>query len=90
MNILDNKKNPIYRILETVKMEARRFHVEVLSSEIVGLLPKEAVFDSVKYYMQCEGLNLDKNASLDELTTLAKKYLMFRDFDRFKMIEANL
>lgn len=90
MNILDYKKNPIYRILETVKMEARRYHVEVKSSEIVGLLPKEALVDSIKYYMSCDGLTLDKQASLDEITVLAKKYLMFRDFEKLKMIEANL
>ena len=90
MNILDYKKNPIYRIFETVKMEAKRYHVQVTHSEIVGLLPKEAVLDSVKYYMQADGLPFDKNMSLDELTELAKKYLMFRDFNRFKMIEANI
>lgn len=90
MNILDYKKNPIYRILETVKMEAKRYHVDVMSSEIVGLLPKEAVYDSLKYYLSCEGLVMDKSVSLEELTILARKYLMFRDFDQFKMIEANL
>ena len=90
MNILDYKKNPIYRILETVKMEAKRYHVDVLSSEIVGLLPKEAVYDSLKYYLSCEGLVMDKSVSLEELTILARKYLMFRDFDQYKMIEANL
>lgn len=90
MNILDYKKNPIYRILETVKMEAKRYHVDVMSSEIVGLLPKEAVYDSLKYYLSCEGLVMDKSVSLEELTVLARKYLMFRDFDQFKMIEVNL
>lgn len=90
MNILDYKKNPIYRILETVKMEAKRYHVDVMSSEIVGLLPKEAVYDSLKYYLSCEGLVMDKSVSLEELTILARKYLMFRDFDQYKMIEANL
>lgn len=90
MNILDYKKNPIYRILETVKMEAKRYHVEVMSSEIIGLVPKDALLESLKYYALCEGRTLDKNLSISEITELARKDLMFRDFDDDKMIEANL
>ncbi len=87
MNILDFKKNPIYRILETVKMEAKRFHVEVMSSEIVGLLPKEAISDSLKYYFALRDQVFDKKMSLSEMTHYAKSDLMFRDFDETKIIE---
>ncbi len=57
MNITDYKKNPIYRILEVVRMEARRWGVEVIGTEIIGLLPADAIIDSAKYYMQIEGFN---------------------------------
>lgn len=90
MNILDYKKNPIYRILETVKMEAKRYQVHVMSSEIVGLLPKEAITDSLKYYLQSEKVTFDKNMSFETIVELARTYLFFRDFDIKKMIEANL
>ncbi|MCD6419837.1 MAG: glutamate formimidoyltransferase [Synergistetes bacterium] len=52
MNITDYKKNPIYRILEVVRMEAKRWGVEVIGTEIIGLLPVDAILDSAKYYMQ--------------------------------------
>ncbi|HAX03617.1 MAG: glutamate formimidoyltransferase [Tenericutes bacterium GWC2_34_14] len=90
MNILDYKKNPIYRILETVKMEAKRYQVNVMSSEIVGLLPKEAITDSLKYYLQTEKITFDKNMSFETIVELVRTYLLFRDFDIEKMIEANL
>lgn len=88
MNILDFKKNPIYRIFETVKMEAARYHVEVMSTELVGLLPKEALLNSLKYYFAVENIKFDKEMSLDDVTKYAIQYLQFRDFDKFKIIEA--
>ncbi|MBU1093726.1 MAG: glutamate formimidoyltransferase [Firmicutes bacterium] len=90
MNILDFKKNPIYRIFETVRMEAKRYQVEVTGSEIVGLLPKDALLDSVKYYLNVEEIPYDKKMSMSQITQLAVKYLKLRDFDELKMIEANL
>ncbi|MDO9628678.1 MAG: glutamate formimidoyltransferase [Acholeplasmataceae bacterium] len=90
MNILDYKKNPIYRILETVKMEAKRYHVEITHSEVVGLIPKEALLDSIKYYQTVLGIPYDKNMSLDQIVKDAIEYLKLRDFDSFKIIEANL
>lgn len=90
MNILDFKKNPMYRIFETVKMEAKRYQVKVTHSEVVGLIPKEALMDSVKYYMQCEGKKLDQNITLEDLVKEAIHDLSLRDFDLKKVIEAYL
>lgn len=87
MNILDYTKNPIYRILEVIKFEAKRFHVSVKSSEIIGLVPKQALLDSVKYYLQVDNIPYDKFMDLKTLTELSIKYLLFRDFDETKIIE---
>ena len=89
-NILNYKKNPIYRIFETVKMEALRYHVEVTASELVGLLPKDSLVRSIRYYFKVNGLDFDKEMSVEDLTINAIKYLKFRDFDKFKIIEANI
>ena len=90
MNILDYVKNPIYRILETVKMEAKRYHINVPSCELVGLIPKKALINSLKYYMACEGKTLEADLSLEEITKLSIQYIGFRDFDVKKIIEANI
>ncbi|MEG0389428.1 MAG: glutamate formimidoyltransferase [Cetobacterium sp.] len=60
MNIKDYKKNPIYRVFETVKMEAKRYGVNVLGSEIIGAVPMEALVDSMEYYLGLDGFKIDK------------------------------
>jgi glutamate formiminotransferase len=90
MNILNYKKNPIYRVLETVKMEAKRYHIYVPSCELVGLIPKEALLKSIKYYFQVEGKEFDVNMSLDDIVKYSIMYIGFRDFDKSKIIEANI
>jgi len=90
MNILNYKQNPIYRILETVKMEAYRYNVSVPSSEIVGLIPSETIKRSLKYYYDIDGKTLDEGINLEYLAKEAKDVLGFRDFDVSKIIEANI
>lgn len=52
MNLTDYTKTPVYRVFETVKMEAHRYGVNVLDSEVVGLVPQEALIDCASYYLQ--------------------------------------
>lgn len=60
INILNYKKAPIYRIFEIVKMEAERYGVSVLESELVGLMPMKAALDSLSFYLQFSELNEDQ------------------------------
>lgn len=90
MNILDYKKNPIYRIFEVVKMEADRYHVAVTGSEVVGLIPKETLLLTIKYYQEVLNKPYQKDMSFEEIVNLSKNYIGLRDFDIKKIIEANL
>ncbi|MCS7242374.1 glutamate formimidoyltransferase [Candidatus Caldatribacterium sp.] len=45
VNVLDFRRNTLLEIFEFVKLEARRFGVEVAGAEIVGLVPLEALVD---------------------------------------------
>lgn len=60
MNITDYTKTSVYRVFETVKMEAKRYGVNVLGSEVVGLVPMEALIDSAAYYLGLYGFTMDK------------------------------
>lgn len=60
MNITDYTKTPIYRVFETVRMEARRYGVNVLGSEIIGLVPMEALVNTAEYYLGLEDFSMDK------------------------------
>jgi glutamate formiminotransferase / formiminotetrahydrofolate cyclodeaminase len=52
MNLTDYRKTPIHRALESVRREAARYGAHVEESEIVGLVPEDALFDAAEYYLQ--------------------------------------
>lgn len=90
MNILDYTKNPIYRILETVKMEAKRYHLDVPSCELVGLIPKQALLRSLRYYFTVYNIPFDMHMSLEDIVRYSIQYMGFRDLHINKIIEANI
>jgi glutamate formiminotransferase len=55
MNLVNFRKNPIYRVQELIKIEAARYGVRVVSAELVGLIPQDALLESAAYYLQIEG-----------------------------------
>ena len=57
INLTDYTQTAMYRVFETVRMEARRYGVNVLGSEIVGLVPQQALVDCAAYYLQLEGFD---------------------------------
>ena len=55
MNLLDYRRTPIQRVFNTVREEAARYGVAVLSSEIVGLVPAEALYQVAEWNLQIAG-----------------------------------
>jgi len=60
MNLTNYEKTPIFRVFEVVKREAARYGVQVLESEIVGLIPSAALHAAAEYYLQIEGFKPDQ------------------------------
>ena len=60
INMTNFHKTPLYRVLELVKAEAKRYGVSVVGTEIVGLAPMQALIDSAEYYMQIEAFDFNK------------------------------
>ena len=54
MNLVNYEKTRIYQALEMIKSEAKRYGVTVANTELIGLLPLQALIDSAAYYMQIE------------------------------------
>ena len=54
MNLTDYEKTPVFRVFEMVKREADRYGVEILGSEVIGLIPLNALVDSAEYYLRIE------------------------------------
>lgn len=57
INMTDYTKTPLHRVFETVRAEAARHGVNVIGSEIVGLVPAQALVDAADYFLRLEGFN---------------------------------
>jgi glutamate formiminotransferase len=68
-------------------MEAKQYGFKVPSAEIVGLVPKDALVRSLRYYYGIENKDFNKEMSIDEVVEGCKEYLKFRDFDKTKIID---
>lgn len=55
INMTNYKKTHLYQVFSAVKTEAARYGVPVIGSEVIGLLPMEALVDTAMYYLQLEG-----------------------------------
>ncbi|MGB1289223.1 MAG: glutamate formimidoyltransferase, partial [Aggregatilineales bacterium] len=52
MNLVDYKRSPIYRVMEMIRREAQRYGVQVAGSELIGLIPQDALLDTAAWYLQ--------------------------------------
>jgi len=55
MNLVNPFDTPMYRVFELVRLEAERFGVSIAGSEIVGLVPMEALVKNEEYFLRLEG-----------------------------------
>jgi len=55
MNLTNYAQTPIFRVFEAVKREAEGYGVQVLESEIVGLVPAAALVDTAQHFLQLNG-----------------------------------
>ncbi len=60
MNMTDYTKTALYRVFELVRIEARRYGVNVVGSEIIGLVPMEALIDSAAHYLGLEEFSMEQ------------------------------
>lgn len=52
MNLTNFRKTAIHTVFELVQSEARAYGVSVVESEVVGLVPQEALIDAARHYLQ--------------------------------------
>ncbi len=55
MNLTNTRQTPVFRVVEMVRREAQRYGVSIHHSELVGLIPQEALIDSAAWYLQLDG-----------------------------------
>jgi glutamate formiminotransferase len=64
------RKTPLYRQVELVRIEAARYGVSIIGTELIGVLPLDAILNSLEYYLQ-----------LDNPHKLEEKHLLEYYFD---------
>ena len=60
MNLVNYEKTSVYQAFEMVKMEARRYGVNVVCSEVIGTIPMKSLLDVAEYYLQIENFGIDQ------------------------------
>ncbi|WP_242258365.1 glutamate formimidoyltransferase [Streptococcus thoraltensis] len=60
MNMVNFEKCPLYRTFETIRFEAKRYGVNIIGSEVIGLAPAKALIDVAEYYLQVEDFDYNK------------------------------
>lgn len=60
MNMTDFTKTALYRVFELIRIEAKRYGVNVIGSEIIGLVPMEALTDTAAYYLGLEDFSVEQ------------------------------
>jgi glutamate formiminotransferase len=59
MNLLDYRRTSMQRAFDLVESEARHQGVEILSSEIVGLVPADALYQVAEWHLRIAGFRRD-------------------------------
>lgn len=62
--MINYKVVPLYRIIEMVRSEAKRYGLSIIGTDICGMVPRDALMDSCEYYMQLE--NFDRKSQILE------------------------
>lgn len=60
MNLTDFRGTPMHRVFEAVRDEAERHGVAVIGTEVVGLLPLEALLQAADHYLRLDGFDAKK------------------------------
>jgi glutamate formiminotransferase/formiminotetrahydrofolate cyclodeaminase len=81
INLTDYRKTPISLVVETIRREAQRYGVSVHHSELVGLIPQEALVDTAIWYTQLDAF--DKGQILESRLYAATASSSTRDCPSF-------
>jgi glutamate formiminotransferase / 5-formyltetrahydrofolate cyclo-ligase len=60
MNMVNYKETPLHRAFELIRIEAERYGVPIVGSEIVGLVPMDALVGVARHYLRLEGFKSDQ------------------------------
>jgi glutamate formiminotransferase len=60
MNLIDYKATPLQRAVELVAREAAAYGASIAESELVGLIPEDALLDAARFYLRLHTLRAEQ------------------------------
>ena len=57
INVTDHRTTSLKAVFDEVKKWAKEYQVEIIESELVGMIPQEAYFDGMAEYLKLPGFN---------------------------------
>jgi glutamate formiminotransferase len=63
MNLTDFRRTPMHQVMEMIRQEAGRCGVGIESSELIGMIPQQALLDVAVWYLQLD--NFDPSMVLE-------------------------
>ncbi len=60
LNMTDYTRTSLYRVFELIKIEAQRWGVNVIGSEVIGLVPMQALIACAEYYLGIENFSMEQ------------------------------
>lgn len=60
MNMTDFTRTALYRVFELIRIEALRYGVNIIGSEIIGVMPMAAIIDTAAYYLRLENFSIEQ------------------------------
>ncbi|WP_288965456.1 glutamate formimidoyltransferase [uncultured Porphyromonas sp.] len=89
MNLTNYKKTAIYRAHEMVRMEAQRYGAKIVGSEIIGMIPEEALRETLAYYLRKEEI-AEGEMSIEDMAKQAVDFLQVENFQMDQVLEYKL
>jgi glutamate formiminotransferase/formiminotetrahydrofolate cyclodeaminase len=85
MNLTNFKATPVSQVVEMIRREASRYGASITHSELIGLIPQQALIDAAVWYLQLEGFSEDQileykmNAELAAKQGSGAEHIQFLD-----------
>lgn len=55
MNVFNHEETTLYRLFELIGFEASRYGVQVIKSQLVGVVPLDSLLNSLSFYLKLDG-----------------------------------
>lgn len=92
MNMTDFTKTSLYFAYELIKTELKRYNAKIVGSEIIGLVPFDALYACAEFHLQTKGKTLAEIGAMTQkqIIKAAEKYLLIENFSADQVLEIKI